>query len=45
MDFVNWDEDYKDNSVYTELVPELEKIAKEHNVSDNDVRFVFGFDS
>jgi hypothetical protein len=41
-----WDVSYKEcGFVYNDLIPELEKIAKEHGVSDEHVRYVFGFDS
>lgn len=33
------------NAVYTQLMPELVRIANEHKVQPNEIRIVFGFDS
>lgn len=33
------------NAVYTVLMPELVRIAKEHKVQPNEIRIVFGFDN
>lgn len=40
-----WGKTYKDNAVYTDIIPTLKEIAKEHGVGPEDVRLVFGFDS
>ena len=43
---MEWEVPYKEAGwVYSRLIPELDRIAKEYSVTDDHVRFVFGFDS